>query len=562
VKRFSDELGYVWYLCCCCGLCLCNFEREADAGGYGAAAARGWKGGVPSADMGTPPPSTPSNSAPTPASPSPKGGSHVFQAPTGTRDFYPAELNRLRYVQEAWRRTSINHGFEEIDGPAFEHLELYTAKSGEGIVSELFSFERFGGEKTFALRPEFTPTLARMYAAKAASLPKPTKWFWQQNCYRAERPQRGRLREFCQWNCDIIGDDSAAADGEVIACCVGMMESLGLTPKDVRVCYNNRLLVEAHLYSAGVPVQLHAAWMNLLDREEKISPEQFYVLAKELGADAPSARRVRDAMRQVIPSSLTANDAEAWVSSRMRRGDEAFERLSASIESSSSELDSEALETVRRRVGEMAQETELMKLAINRLEQGLDANAALIATLTQMGLQEWIKFDDRIVRGLAYYTGMVFEVHEASGAERAIAGGGRYDKLIEMFGGPPTPAVGFGMGDVVLSLVLQDKGLMPKDEEVAAKLGLSPDALVISNGTPEADGAVAGVIASLRRAGLHARRSYKTTKNVGKLIQDAAKMRARFCVILESGTAAQIKDMQTQVQESCGVAEIAEKMKR
>ena len=131
-----------------------------------------------------------------------------------------------------------------------------------------------------------------------------------------------------------------------------------------------------------------------------------------------------------------------------------------------------------------------------------------------------------------------------------------------MFDGPPTPAVGFGMGDVVLSLVLQDKGLMPKDEDVAAKLGLNPDALVISNGTPEADGAVAGVIASLRRAGLHARRSYKTTKNIGKLIQDAAKMRARYCVILESAAAAQVKDMGTQGQETCSVAEIAEKIGR
>ena len=153
-------------------------------------------------------------------------------------------MARLRYIQDAWRRTSINHGFDEIDGPTFEHLDLYTVKSGEGIVSELFSFERFGGEKTFALRPEFTPTLARMYAAKAASLPKPTKWFWQQNCYRAERPQRGRLREFCQWNCDIIGDDSPAADAECIACCVGVLESLGLTPRDVRIRISHRAIVE------------------------------------------------------------------------------------------------------------------------------------------------------------------------------------------------------------------------------------------------------------------------------------------------------------------------------
>ena len=148
-------------------------------------------------------------------------------------------------------------------------------------------------------------------------------------------------------------------------------------------------------------------------------------------------------------------------------------------------------------------------------------------------------------------------------AERAISpAAGRYDKLIEMFGGPPTPAVGFGMGDVVLSLVLQDKGLMPKDEEIGGKLGLNPDALVISNGTPEADAAVASVVASLRRAGLHARRSYKTTKNIGKLIQDAAKMRARYCVILESAERATVKNLATQGQEECGASEIAEKLRR
>src|ERR1051325_11337269 len=173
---------------------------------------------------------------------------HAFQAPKGTRDLYPIDAARRRVVLEAWRSAVIRHGFEEIDGPIFEHLDLYTVKSGEGIVSELFSFERFGGEKTFALRPEFTPTLARMYAAKAASMPKPTKWFWTQNCFRAERPQRGRLREFYQWNCDIIGNEQdpgaqARADAECIACCVDLLELVGLTPQHVRVRVNDRGVV-------------------------------------------------------------------------------------------------------------------------------------------------------------------------------------------------------------------------------------------------------------------------------------------------------------------------------
>ncbi len=446
-------------------------------------------------------------------SPALKAGTHTFQAPTGTRDFYPAELSRLRYIQEAWRRTSINHGFEEIDGPAFEHLDLYTVKSGEGIVSELFSFERFGGEKTFALRPEFTPTLARMYATKAASLPKPTKWFWQQNCYRAERPQRGRLREFCQWNCDIIGlpphdekDETLVSqakgivDRELLSCVIELLRGMGLSPADVRVKVNSRELVTSRLRGIGVNEDREAAVLALMDASAKLEAPELRERLGKLGLSRESWDRVM---------SVPAVNGGAMV-----------------------------------------------------LEHGLESFVGSLVDDMPEEDAAWLQYDPSIVRGLAYYTGMVFEVHEASGAERAIAGGGRYDKLIEMFGGPPTPAVGFGMGDVVLSLVLQDKGLMPKDEDVAAKLGLNPDALVLSNGTPEADSAVAGVIASLRRAGLHARRSYKTTKNIGKLIQDAAKMRARYCVILESATTAQVKNMGTQGQEACSVAEIAAKIGR
>lgn len=173
-----------------------------------------------------------------------------FQAPKGTRDFYPAEMARRRYIERAWREVSIRHGFEEIDGPAFEHRELYEAKSGEGILGEMFGVfsgkdpEQVAaagqGKAEFGLRPEFTPTLARMYAAKASSLPKPTKWFWQQNCFRAERPQRGRLREFLQWNVDVLGADVAHGDAEVLAVCVALLRELGLEDADVRVRIGHR----------------------------------------------------------------------------------------------------------------------------------------------------------------------------------------------------------------------------------------------------------------------------------------------------------------------------------
>lgn len=464
---------------------------------------------------------------------SPRPDQHAFQAPTGTRDFYPAELARLRYIQDAWRRTSINHGFEEIDGPTFEHLELYTVKSGEGIVSELFSFERFGGEKKFALRPEFTPTLARLYAAKASTLPKPTKWFWQQNCFRAERPQRGRLREFCQWNCDIIGASPSIetptgraggeieSDAEIIAACVGCLESLGLTSKDVRIRISDRHAI-GDLFEA---IQIEHAdqippLRDLIDQHRKLTPDEQVQAAKKIGIAEPTWRTILDSISN--PFWLDSPDVTYRVT-----------RTSSSTYSGT------------WRWGNAGTD-------LRRLFQSLDA----------MGIVDWCQPDLSIVRGLAYYTGMVFEVHEASGAERAIAGGGRYDKLIEMFGGPPTPAVGFGMGDVVLSLVLQDKGLFPGDDQVADRLGLRPDVFVISNGQPEADAQVAPMLARLRRDGLHARRTYKATRNVGKLIGDAVKARARFALIIESAAGGQLKNLETQAQEPVQLADVAARIKR
>lgn len=456
------------------------------------------------------------------------------QPPTGLRDLYPSDLNRLRFIQDAWRRTAINHGFDEIDGPTFEDADLYAVKSGEGILNECFGVfsgknqeERAklaaGGSAPYALRPEFTPTLARMYAARAGALPKPTKWFWTQNCFRAERPQRGRLREFYQWNCDIIGLESsepeaqARADAECIATCVGLLESLGLTSSHVRIKVSSRTVPEAilrrELGGKDPSAETKNAFFQLLDSTSKITDFEFNLGCARLGISESRAAFIRPFFMGGSGISLS----------------------------------------------------ELSSLAASHAEwQPL---LPLVDALKLAGCESWVSIDGAIVRGLAYYTGMVFEVHEASGAERAIAGGGRYDGLIELFGGPPTPAVGFGMGDVVLSLVLQDKGLMPTDDEIVAKLGQRPDAFVISNGTPEADAQLAPTLAALRhttpqQSGLHARRSYKTTKNVGKLIQDASKAKARFCVIIESATHCTLKDMDGQ-KEDKGVAlsEVAAKIR-
>lgn len=481
----------------------------------------------------------------------------IIQPPTGTRDLYPVEAARRRYITEAWRRVSINHGFEEIDGPTFETTELYTKKSGEGIVSEIFGVfsgkdeagvkalgERLAkGEDApapYALRPEFTPTLARMYAAKAASLPKPTKWFSVGPYFRAERPQRGRLREFLQWNADVLGlpgdpstdvDMACArreADADIIACAAEFLFSLGLTRSDFKVRINDRRAIASILSAHGVSEQSHQAVFSFLDRIPKINADEARRMAAKLD----------------VPPLL-----QTWFLS-------SFEGDVSSVQS-----DTQALFN--------HWESELLPL-----------RQAIIDRLgPESGAGDLVQLDVRIVRGLAYYTGTVFEVIVDN--ERAVAGGGRYDNLIELFGGPPTPAVGFGMGDVVLSLVLQDKGLMPSDAELMGLVGQCPDVFVISSGSPEAESQIPKLLAALRRgtprtpsttssapastpastqdpgprtrdsflSGLHARRSYKTTKNVGKLLQEAAKAGARFAVIIESATTAKLKDMATGAQD-------------
>jgi histidyl-tRNA synthetase len=470
--------------------------------------------------------------------PSSQPSPRQIQPPKGTRDFYPAEMLRRRSIEKAWRDVSVRHGFDEIDGPTFEHTDLYTVKSGEGIVSEIFGVfsgkdqeqvKAAGtGQAPYALRPEFTPTLARMYAARSGQLPKPAKWFWQQNCFRAERPQRGRLREFLQWNVDFIGGDDtpeakAAADAEVIACAVMLMQSLGLTPRDVRVHVNDRRLAAELLQSCGVS-----------------------------------------------PDSLT--DAFELMDKRVRLGEAQFREAAGTMGLRVEEFD--------RRAREIAE-----LFHSDRSGQTGDGLRPLREQLTAAGVTEWCVVDPGIVRGLAYYTGTVFEL--ITEGERAVGGGGRYDNLIELFGGPPTPAVGFGMGDVVLSNILHDRGLLPEGKALADKLSepgpsYRPDVFVISNGTPEADALVRPLVAALRRGSLaagpggagfqpaggmespphlshpplHARHSYKSTRKIGKLLEDASSVHSRYAAIIESGAEVTLKNLDSSAQEKVPLAEV------
>ncbi len=426
-----------------------------------------------------------------------------FQAPKGTRDYFPEAMAWRRYLEDAWRRVSVRNGFEEVDGPIFESLDLFKVKSGEGIVSELFHFEDRGGRE-LAIRPEFTPTLARMVADRSQSLPKPIKWFSMPNLCRAERPQRGRLREFLQWNIDMLGLADPVADAECIYTAIDLLRELGVESHHVRVKISHREAVRQVLDRLGVSDDQMLAAFELLDRRDKMLAEEFTAGAAKLGLDEARVERFEQMCRRKYPAGDVPHLA--------------------------------------RSVGMAGQFDDL-----EQLDQQLQA----------FGIADWCEYDLGIVRGLAYYTGTVFEIHEASGAERAMAGGGRYDQLIRLMGGPDMPAVGFGMGDVVLSLVLKDKRLAPEDVMPAV------DAFVIAS-QDEARPHVPGVVAMLREAGLHARFTYRGTTNVGKLLKEADGCGARFAVILDEATAgdrtAKIKDMQRGAQETIGLGDLAHRI--
>lgn len=449
-----------------------------------------------------------------------RGGGRKFQAPKGTRDFYPEDQLRRRYITETWRAVSLRHGFEEIDGPTFEHLDLYTVKSGEGIVSELFSFQRQGGDDTYALRPEFTPTLARMYAARAAQLPKPVRWFCVPSFFRAERPQRGRLREFQQWNCDVIGGggpgaENAEADGELLAVSAGGLSSFGLFFTDVSIRISDRRVAEAWFRRRGIDNSEVHLWLALVDGYGKHSHEQLSHLLQKMGADVDTGHKLLAEFVINMPLHMQPGAT----------GDSANPGA--------------------REINSIARQTSIQ------------------------GLGSWCQYDGSIVRGLAYYTGMVFEV--IAEGERAVAGGGRYDNLIELLGGPPTPAVGFAMGDVVLANLLEDKGLMPSAAELAGAVEavvrshrLRPEVFMVSGGE-EDDAHVVPLVARLRRgieaegfAGkpwdaaryavrpLHVRSSDKATRNTKKLLQDAVKQGSRLFCEIHGADKVELKDLDTQ----------------
>ena len=306
----------------------------------------------------------------------------------GFRDFFPPEHAALRGIFQAWREASRCGGFTEYEGPELESLELYTEKSGDEIVGQLYHFTD-KGDRQVALRPEMTPTLARMVASQHRNYRKPIKWFSVPRLFRYERPQKGRHREHYQWNCDIVGEKSPMAEAELIGVlCLGL-SLLGLGPKDVVVKVSDRRWWDTFLEEQGVGENERPTVLRTLDRLE--------------GATAEQRREKLGALAGAVEAVWEGKSADSY--------------------------------------------------AVGQVHKGVDA----------LGYGDWCETDYRVVRGLAYYTGVVFEVHDRAGKLRAVAGGGRYDDLLKRLGGEDLPAVGFGMGDAVLAELLREKKItMPQ----------------------------------------------------------------------------------------------------
>ena len=328
----------------------------------------------------------------------------MAQGVRGTRDFYPEDMRLRNWLFQKFHASSLSHGFEEYDSPIIEHEELYTRKQGEEITQQLYNFEDKGGRK-ISLRPEMTPSLARMVMARSGALPLPIKWYSIPQCWRYERTQRGRGREHYQWNVDIWGMEGIEADAELLSVMVHMFESVGLTHDDVVVRISSRKVLEEVLGSLGIEGDSFTRTCVIVDKMDKLPEETVSAQLSDLG--------ISDSSITTIQSVLSVTDLP-----------ELRDMLSPD------------------------------SMAVSELER-------LFQLLESYGISDWTTFDASVVRGLAYYTGPVFEAHDRGGELRAICGGGRYDRLIGTLGGRDLPATGFGFGDMVIMELLSEKGLLP-----------------------------------------------------------------------------------------------------
>lgn len=373
----------------------------------------------------------------------------MFKTLPGFREFYPEDCAKKNYIFGVWRRTARSFGFSEFEPPLLEQLDLFTEKSGEEIKSQLFEFVDKGG-RAVSLRPEMTPSLARMVGAKAAGIRRPVKWFAIGENYRYERQQKGRLRAFFQYNADILGEESLNADAEIIALLIESLRGFGLTENEFKLRLGDRTLWVLFLENAGVPKDRIIPVLSVIDKLEKVSPEALdEMTSKALEGTSVDAQTLIGKIKKFI----SVRDVDSMASS----------------------FDAE---------GGLAE----------RVDKRISQWRELVGILDSLGVGAYISPDLSIVRGLAYYTGFVFEAFQTVGTGRALAGGGRYDNLVKKLGYQDMPAVGFGMGDVTVSDLLELVGK-------SSSLPDAPDAYFVI-GSEDVRRKALEIVSTLRRAGI------------------------------------------------------------
>jgi histidyl-tRNA synthetase len=382
----------------------------------------------------------------------------IVRSVKGTRDFYPEEMALRRWMFDIIRDVSTRFGYQEYDGPCLEFIDLYAAKSGEELVKEQAFVFSSPGDDMLTLRPELTPTLARMVAQKQYEIPFPLRWWSIGPFWRYENPQRGRTREFYQWNIDIVGTESVAADAEIVAVAATFLKETGLSANQVQIFVNNRRLMDQALSKLEISRDLRPKVFRVIDKLDKLSEKEWRAFALNSGL---TDIQLTGLLRLV-------NDEDLW-----------------------------------RESEELVQFFDLIKV---------------------FGVDDYVSYNPKVIRGLDYYTGTVFEAFELGGESRAILGGGRYDNLVADVGGNPLPGVGFAMGDVVMALVLEDAGVIPDN------LGDKPQVIVTVFDETTLSSSLAAA-EELRKAGLRVV-IYPEADKLGKQFKYADRLDIPVAVVL------------------------------
>lgn len=384
----------------------------------------------------------------------------IIQSVKGARDFYPREMSILTWIYNTAREVSESFGYQEYDGPFLETIELYAAKSGEELVKEQsFVFSDRGGN-LITLRPELTPTLVRMVAQRQRLLTYPLRWWSFGPFWRYERPQKGRSREFFQWNIDLIGVNSPEGDAELAGIIAAFFKKTGLSPEQVTILINNRRLMDSELNKLMISDADHQKVFQLIDRRAKMDSSDWEKYAIDVGMNS----------KQLDGLNTLLSDSDLWKNSN---------------------------ELVR-----------------------------FFSAIDSLGYSDYVRYAPYVIRGLDYYTGTVFEAQDLKGVvNRAILGGGRYDNLMEDVGGDPLPGVGFAMGDMVISLILEKFNLLPDG------IGKSPAQVLVTVFGDEQINASISIAAELRENGIKVN-CYPEAAKLGKQFRFADRIDVDFVIVL------------------------------